>query len=223
MTIWIAPSLALAVTLSPPHWPAQIVVPDPDQPPPFVVQEPQVEPREEDNDGEDPIIPAPPLTEDPLVIVPKATPAATRLILKQIQEDAGVCDEVPGPYVIDCLAKRFERTARRMPQTGDYAVARDALETAAAELSQIVGQSRALTLDRESIVVTTRNSNGTAERTRLRKVPDRTAEAARARAVEVLEEQATILLRSAAENPGEAVHYTRIAQAVESTKVLLRS
>lgn len=202
--------LTLVLALAGADVAAQIVVPDPDQPNPFV------RPAEDDDDGEDPVI----SRRLPL----KAAPVPTTEIVQQIDESLEFCFSAPKLYAIDCISVQFESIAETLPERGDYAEARAVLETAARDLRRVVRQSASETLPRVRLARET-ETGGTERLTArpLRAVEETAAVTAEARAAEIIEEAATLLLRSSAEDPARAAHYTRIAQAVDSSKVLLRS
>lgn len=124
-------------------------------------------------------------------------------------------------YAIDCLAERMEAAAAAMPDTGDYADARAALFQGAARLNALAVANADPALPR----ATARQAGGDGIRTSRPLVPvskDKLAEVA-VQAQQIVTETETLLLRSTEASSARKAHYSRIAAAVASNKVLLRS
>jgi len=131
---------------------------------------------------------------------------------------ASLADEA---YAIDCLAERMETAANAMPTTGEYADARAALLNGAARLSALARANA----DSELPRATARQPGSGGLRTSRPLVPVQQARLSEvvAQAEQIIAETETVLLRSAESSSARKVHYTRIAAAVGSNKVLLRS
>lgn len=124
-------------------------------------------------------------------------------------------------YAVDCLAERMEAAAMAMPETGDYAEARTALRQGAAKLKALA----AANADPELPRAVARQPREGGIRTSRALVPvrkDRLAAVA-VQAEQIIAETETLLLRSSEASTARKVHYSRIAAAVDSNKVLLRS
>lgn len=124
-------------------------------------------------------------------------------------------------YRIDCIRFYFRQIADELPQTGEYAPVREALARAADQLDAIVRQNG----DPTAPAVRPR-LNGKPAAPRLPPIralrPGTEVRAERA-AQAVIDEAATVLLRSTENSERRMAHYQQIAMAIRSTKVLLRS
>ncbi|MEX0302202.1 MAG: hypothetical protein AB3N24_07245, partial [Leisingera sp.] len=128
---------------------------------------------------------------------------------------------VVGPYLIDCLAERFETLAKDMAQLSGHGPVREILQETAQDLRQIARENRDPSKPRGKA----RTLDGTLKSSRpvVAVAPERQASAT-AQALAVLEEAQTKLLRSAENSPARSiVQFQRIAAAIDSSKVLLRS
>lgn len=123
-------------------------------------------------------------------------------------------------YRVDCLAERFEVVAATIPQTGDYADARAAIAQASRSLGALVDANPSATLP--AGIARSLGDDGESSRP-LR--PTETARLAQTmeQATSIIEEAETVLLRSGENSQRRQVHYQRIAAAIGSNKVLLRS
>lgn len=152
----------------------------------------------------------------------RASAAATDAIVESLTTATRFCASLPqDSYRVDCLSERLEAAARALPQTGDYADARDTLLTASRKLNRLARDNAAPDLPRIRA-----SAGGQAAITTTRPlVPVSPARQAgiNTQAEAVIDEAATILLR-ASDRPDEmAAQYRRISAAVDSNKVLLRS
>jgi hypothetical protein len=124
-------------------------------------------------------------------------------------------------YRIDCIRQTLLLAAAKLPTRGDYAPVREALVDAAEKLDRIVAQNGAAAAGRVTPPIGGRPLAPTLPP--LRAVSPEAQEKAVAEALAVLEEAETILLRSAENSTRRLEHYQQVAQAIDSTKVLLRS
>lgn len=154
------------------------------------------------------------------------TPAGSKTtdkIVDTIEKAKDTCsDEFIDPrYRIDCIRQTLLRAASQLSDRGDYGEMKGILEDAAAKLDVIVAQNR----DRSAGTVSPNVGGRPLAPTLppLRAVDPAAEEKTLAQAVAVLEETETLLLRSAAGSAVRQPHYELVAQAVDSTKVLLRS
>ena len=133
----------------------------------------------------------------------------------------GLCGAVPREYRLDCMLVFFRQALAETPQQGDLAKAH-------AILRQTVQRLEALVADnadpaRPTIRAQVREGNRTRATPRLRAVrADRVAQT-NAAAARIVAEAETQLLRSSPPSGPARLEYTRIAAAVGSNKVLLRS
>ena len=146
----------------------------------------------------------------------------TDIVVTAISEVQEFCRRIePKEYQIDCLAERLEATARSLPITGEYADVRRAILQASERLATVARRNRSPSLP----AATARAANNPSRATSRPLVPvasERLA-AANREAVAIIEETETMLLRSAESPENRMSHYQRIAAAVGSNKVLLRS
>ncbi len=137
----------------------------------------------------------------------------TATIVQVIADGRDACGRLPAEYRIDCLRATLKTAARQVPSNRpDYDKARSILNNATRQLDRIVEQSLdtaapATKLGRETV----------------RAVRKDAARSAMSAARLVVAEAETLLVRSAENSQRRMVHYAQIAEAVGSTKVLLRS
>ncbi|MEW2912596.1 hypothetical protein [Leisingera sp. JC11] len=148
------------------------------------------------------------------------TNSVTSTVVAQISTSSAACEAVGAAYRTDCLAKELKALVKKLPAHGEYAVAREALATASDELTSLSRQNRDYSQPR--LRITVQADSETVRRPVSAVKQERVAET-NAKALAVLEETTTVLLRSAEGNNDVALHYQRIAQALNSSKVLLRS
>lgn len=149
-----------------------------------------------------------------------ATPQATTQIVTQLNVATEFCSAIgSSAYVVDCLSERLAVIEQSLPQTGEYAEAREAIGLASRGLRLLVEESPSADLP-DGVA---RSSGPDAqESTRpLRAVSTESLEETLLAAANIIEEAETVLLRSSA-SP-EQIHYQRVAEAMGSNKVLLRS
>lgn len=146
----------------------------------------------------------------------RATSAAavTTLIVTRLREIWRACEAETAPeYHIDCLSEGYVRAASLVPPDDIFGPSRQAILGAAARLDTVARSNQAATLP----TVTTRG------RARpLRAVDPQRQAAATAAAVRIIEETETLLLRSAGTS-AQRTAFAQIAEAVGSSKALLRS
>lgn len=163
--------------------------------------------------------PAPPAPSGP-PLPQVATPQATTQIVTQLNVATEFCSAIgSAAYVVDCLSERLAVIEQALPQTGEYAEAREAIGLASRGLRLLVDENPSADLP-DGVA---RSSGPEAqESTRpLRAVSTESLEETLLAAANIIEEAETVLLRSSA-SP-EEIHYQRVAEAMGSNKVLLRS
>lgn len=148
------------------------------------------------------------------------TNSVTSAVVAQISISSAACEAVGSAYRTDCLAKELQALVKRLPAHGEYAAAHEALATASAELASLSRQNRDNSQPRLRITV---QADSETKRRPVAAVKQETVAETNAKALAILEDTTTVLLRSAEGTSDVALHYQRIAQALNSSKVLLRS
>lgn len=188
--------------------------------------------------GPRPVAVSPSVFVPPVVALPPAPPAAavdpalanaqtasaqaTQRIVRTIRSSQVFCASVGNSaYAIDCLSERLAATAASLPETGDYAEAREALTVASRKLNQVARNNSTRDLPRINVRQPVEGGIATS-RPLVPVAPERQAEA-NAQAAAILDEAATVLLRSTESADDRRDDYLQIATAVGSNKVLLRS
>jgi len=148
-------------------------------------------------------------------------PASTDSVVSSIEATRNFCNMISNAYTIDCLAERLGELAEELEGQSGFEDAQSVLESTSRKLNAIARQNRSTTAEParfssqgQTPVITTR---------RLIPVDDTSLEQAASQALLVIAEAETLLLRSSEESAERAVQYQRIASAVGSNKVLLRS
>ncbi|POF32344.1 hypothetical protein [Roseibium marinum] len=136
----------------------------------------------------------------------------TQAIVNQIQRGAGECSRLEAVYRLDCLQRVFAQASGAAGRKPDYSAANGELRKLSKTLKGIVGKNQ----DRKAPKAKLGNKSYRAvSQAALREVNKLASKA--------IEEATTKLLRSAGNSKKRKVHYTRIANAVNSTKKILRS
>ena len=161
-----------------------------------------------------------PERKDPVINL-VASPRETAKIVRQINTFTEFCIRLPLIFHVDCLQWNFEKLARGLPRTGDYAPLRAVLDQAAKRLDVLVVKNSDPGVSR----ITPRIPNkplapsvGPLAAIRPAELPRVMAEAAA-----IVDDTSTILLRSTENSERRQIAYQEIAVAIDSTKVLLRS
>jgi len=148
---------------------------------------------------------------------------ATDALVRDLNAASEFCRQIgESEYVVDCLGDRLAEIARRLPANGAYAESREALETAAQKLEALVRENASAALPPLRIATRSLSGGGTQNRV-LRAIDTANIASVTEQAVAILQEAETVLLRSAESSQRRRVHYQRIATAVGSNKLLLRS
>ena len=150
-----------------------------------------------------------------------ATEAQTTQIVRQLGQIQQICEFMGDEYRIACFAQTYRQLAEDIPANGDYAESREVLLETARKLDNLVRNN----IDRSKPALQARIDT---DRGQVQTPPMRAVQAPRApqlnrQASNIVEEAETQLLRSASSDASRAIHYQRIAAAVGSNKVLLRS
>ncbi|MBB5041662.1 hypothetical protein [Shinella fusca] len=143
----------------------------------------------------------------------------TNSIVKNIQAMRAECAGYDPVYRIDCLSQRLHDITVRIPSGPAYGRVREILGRASGNLARIQANNADRTAKRQRSRVNSRlktaHTYGAVKRQNLKR--------AMAEAVKVIAEAETQLLRATENSDRRASHYRRIAVALGSTKVLLRS
>lgn len=146
----------------------------------------------------------------------------TATVVTSLESATKYCTLVqPKAYAIDCLAERLGELKEQLEGQEGFEEIRAVLDTASKELNDIAQENRSATL----APATFSTQGQTPVRTTRRLVPvdDARLDNAVSEALAVIVEAETLLLRSAEKSTERAVQYQRIAAAIGSNKVLLRS
>lgn len=135
--------------------------------------------------------------------------STTRSVVKTLSRGGDRCGKQPKVYRYDCYRWVYRRAANQLEGNGAYSEAREALEQVERRLQAVVAQNRDTTQPNRRRALETYTPVKPASVPRVKR-----------EAVRAMAQAETVLLRSA---PNKQEHYARIAQAVNSNKVLLRS
>lgn len=148
--------------------------------------------------------------------------AQTAQIVNQLNQIQAICEFMADEYRVACFATTYRELAKDIPANGDYAEVKKALNDAAQKLDTLSRNNR----DRAKPALRARLSTGTGRTVSTPPIAavraDRAPQINR-QASDIVAEAETVLLRSASSDARRAIHYQRIAAAVGSNKVLLRS
>ncbi len=151
-----------------------------------------------------------------------ASQAATAAIVDGLQAATVFCGSLSQvEYRVDCLSERLASVAAAMPASGDYAEARAAIETAALKLAALAARNADPVLPRGR--ARSGGAGGVTTSRPLTPVATASLPAVNAEATAIVEEAATVLLRSSDASAARQLAYRQISVAVGSAKVLLRS
>lgn len=139
------------------------------------------------------------------------TNARTAAIVLNLGNAISECNLLPQEYQADCLAQNFRETSKIVKASG-YRSVNTELDSAAQQISQLIEQ----------------NLDASAPKLKLGKKTYRAVKKSAVAAINqksaaIVTETSTKLLRSTGNSALKKVHFARIAKAVNSTKVLLRS
>jgi len=155
-------------------------------------------------------------------ITQEATGPSTESILAAIDLAVDFCSGLSGSgYLIDCIGYSLWEISNAIPETGDYAEAREALQTAGLAIEALARRNADPTRPRG--VARTPGPEGITTTRPLTPVSPAAESALAETVIDIIEEAETVLLRSAESSAQRRVHYQRIAAAIGSNKVLLRS
>ncbi len=147
--------------------------------------------------------------------------SATDEIVEALRGSAQLCGKVVKEYMVDCMSDRLARIAAGLPTGGEYREAKQALEDTAIKLHLLAKANASLALPKIRVQA---NTDDQGKRPRiLTPVRPETLESVKVQATAIIAEAETVLLRSAENSKKRKVHYERIARAVGSNKIILRT
>ncbi len=149
------------------------------------------------------------------------TPPATGAVTHNIDSVTNECARYDPVYRIDCVRQGLNNLAKRIPANGDYGRARSLIMRASGKLGSIVQRNA----DNQAPKLETAPGANPRFRAKRRYTAIKKANLGMAmqQANAVMEELQTELLRASENSEKRRQHYQRIAAAVGSLKVLLRS
>jgi hypothetical protein len=137
--------------------------------------------------------------------------STTGMIVNRLKQGEAECGALPAEFRADCMAQTFRSAASATGNRPDYTGAQTELNRASRSLSSLVSQNA------DPSVAPLRKGAKT-----YRAVKKAAVRAVNQKAVAIIQESETKLLRSAGSGLRKT-HYQRIAQAVGSTKRIFRS
>jgi len=124
-------------------------------------------------------------------------------------------------YRVDCLAERLQVMSDTIPEGTDYDEVRQVFNSASVDMARLARNNRDPNLPKGAA---SRGGDSPTHSTRpLTPVSSAAQAAVGQQAIAILEQAQTQLLRSAEGASRRSIQYAQIAQAIDSTKVLLRS
>ena len=159
------------------------------------------------------------------VVVPSGefgSPSFVEHLASSLASARAFCGELDNSaYQVDCLAERFSFVSDSIPEGSDYDEVRKLLNTASQDMAKLAQNNR----DRDLPRGRASRVGGAEERTTrpLTAVSAEAQEVVNQQAISILEEVQTQLLRSASGSQSRSAQYAQIVQALDSSKVLLRS
>lgn len=159
------------------------------------------------------------------VIVPAGefgSTSFTRSLVSSLTSVKAFCGGLDkAAYRVDCLAERLQVVSDGIPQDSDYDEVRQLLSAASADIAQLAHDNRDRNLPKAPA---SRRGDSTDRTTRpLTPISNAAQAEVGQRAIAILEQAQTQLLRSSTGSKSRSIQYAQIAQAIDSTKVLLRS
>lgn len=124
-------------------------------------------------------------------------------------------------YRVDCLAERLGEVSDEIPDDSDYAEVKEILKDTSEQLEELARANRDTTQPRGR--ATSQGETPITTSRPLTPVTPSSLPDVNAQAQAILDNTETLLLRSAEGSESKALQYSRIADAIGSTKVLLRS
>lgn len=162
----------------------------------------------------------------PRVKTDQVNPDTTAAIVAALNESTRFCSGLTGDrkaFVVDCIAERMHDVSRRMERNAGYEDVRAVLENTSRQLEQLARANKSRTTETTRFRSRAPDGRVTGTQRRLVPVADDKLDDVMARAVSVIGQAETQLLRSSESSAERAAQFQRIAAAIGSNKVLLRS
>lgn len=140
---------------------------------------------------------------------------------RAIEAGNAFCAVLPPEYRVDCMAEQLEKVARALPRGAETGETREVLLRAAKDIRQVVNSNRDRSKPRVSVRTPGPNPVGTSRP--LTPVRIETLAATSEEAAVILEEAGALLLRSEARSDVGSEATRSIAEALDSSALLLRS
>ena len=137
--------------------------------------------------------------------------AQTNAIAADIGKAIDICRTLPIEYRADCLAQSLKSSASKVRKKA-YIPVQNEISTTAQSIEDIVTEN----LDEEAPVIKVGNKT-------YRPIKKEAVAVVNERVAKVVTESATRLIRSAGNSITRKIHFQRVAKALDSTKVLMRS
>lgn len=154
-------------------------------------------------------------------VVKDLNPQTTNDITALIDASSQVCLAVPDVYQIGCLITFYRKAVAETPTTGPYAEIHQILTETLADLEDVAKKYR--DPGQPAIRASVETGDGLVSSGRIRAIKPESVATAKVEALRIVAQTETRLLRSAEFSSGGQNEFARIAAAVESNKVLLRS
>lgn len=146
--------------------------------------------------------------------------AYTAVVVSGLAAAKKFCGALDEAYRVDCLAERFGELSKGIPKNSDYEEVQRVLKSASDQMANLARNNRSQALPRGK--ATRPGSTETTTRP-LTPTSRATASQVNRQAQAILSSTETLLLRSAAGSKSKTLQYAKIAKAVGSNKVLLRT
>lgn len=159
------------------------------------------------------------------VVIPASefgSPAGIEFLLGGIASARTFCSKIDDAYVVDCLAERLGDIARQVPDGTDYEALDKVLADTSKKLEQLARANRDSSLPRGRATQQAGEKTTTTSRP-LTPVSPSSAASVNQQAEAILAEAETLLLRSGEGSKERQLQYAKLADAIGSNKVLLRS
>lgn len=144
-------------------------------------------------------------------VVAEMSNNATNSSVKLLNSGRAECARLPKAYRLDCLRQTFSRAARPL-ESPDYRGAKKELNSASRQIKRLVNSN----VDKSAPILKVKNR-------KYKAVKKAVVASLNKQATKIITESATKLLRSGSKSKQRRSHYTKIAKAFDSTKVILRS
>lgn len=149
----------------------------------------------------------------------------TEVVTESIAAAQKFCIEIGNDsYKVDCLAERLGKIAKDIPRNTDYDEVREILQDTSKQLETLARENRDPSQTRGRATRPATDKSPEVKTTRpLTPVTPQSLPEVNKQASAILDNTETLLLRSAAGSESKTQQYSRIADAIGSSKVLLRS